>query len=883
VLRITLKDLFARKRRLATTGIAIVLGIAFLSGTQLLSAVLSDSIRSLIGDVYEGVDGVVRSPQTQDTGFGPPLRTPITESVAAKASTVDGVRAATGIVEATTVKLIGKDGKVVGSDFGPPTIVYNSVEDDQLSFGSITKGRLPETATEMVMGFGAAKEGKYSIGDSVSINTQDGTEKFTLVGLTGVGADGERDSGAKTLAFVTPTAQRLAKIPGEFNYVITAATKGTSQDQLATALAAAFPDEQVVTGEKFSEENQDQISQFVDILSTFVTVFGVIALIVACFIIYNTFSIVVAQRSRETALLRAVGARRRQVLLATLLEAVVVGFIASLLGLLGGVALATLLQAAVSTQFGVQDRLPQITLSVVITALVIGIGVTVLSAVVPAIRSTRIPPIAALSEVSLDRSDMSRSRLVWGTGMLVIGTILMALGLTETGPNPLWQVGGAALLILISVSLVLGPLIAAPVSRLLAKPFSAGGRMSGRLAGENAARNPKRTAATAAALTIGVTLVTVIAVLASSIKTSVDSTVRESLKADFIVNATGFSFGSGVPSNVADQITALPEVAISSPVRFSLARLTDDYGKAEAAKNPKKSEATAGIIGGSDSSPDGEDTFLLGIDPTTFFEVVDTGIAEGSPKDIVGDSIVTTAETATKRGWKLGDKIPVYFAQTGVQQLRLAMLTERKIGQSDLYIPLETFEPNVLPGFNIDNAIYVTAKSGASLPTLRKELDRLVADQPAVKVQDLNEYVASQTGPIDTFLNIVYALLGLAIIIALIGIANTLSLSILERTRELGLLRAVGMSRKQLRQTVRQEAAIIAVFGTLMGLVIGISFSIALSAVISTDNADVFTFNLPVGQLLIITIVAALAGIVAAIIPARRAARLDVLAAISSI
>ncbi|MFM7067924.1 MAG: FtsX-like permease family protein, partial [Actinomycetes bacterium] len=329
MLRIALKDVLARKRRLVTTSIAIALGIAFLTGTQLLSTILSDSIRTLVGDTYEGIDAVVRSPNTQKVGFGNEIRSPIPENLEAKVRAVNGVADAAGIVEAVTAQLIGKDGKVVGSGFGPPTIVYNWVEDPKLRYGTLRSGRGPKQADEMVLDFGAAEDGGYVIGDTVTVAGQTSSSKFTLVGLTGLGAKGTSAGGAKQLQFITPVAQVLGTIPGEFSYVVASAEPGVSQQELTNAIAAATPGQQVVTGDRFSTENQDNISKFVDILRIFVSVFGVISIFVACFIIYNTFSIIVAQRTRETALLRAIGARRRQVLAATMAEALLIGAVAS--------------------------------------------------------------------------------------------------------------------------------------------------------------------------------------------------------------------------------------------------------------------------------------------------------------------------------------------------------------------------------------------------------------------------------------------------------------------------------------------------------------------------------------------------------------------------
>jgi putative ABC transport system permease protein len=880
VLRVALKDLLARKRRLVTTSIAIVLGIAFLTGTQLLSGSLSDSIKSLVADVYDGIDAVVQSPQVQESPFGPALRNPVPSSLVDEVLAVDGVRTAEGVIEATGTELVGGDGKVVGGGFGPPTITYNWILDEQLRTGRLVDGRGPLSDSEIALDFRTAERLDARVGDTVRLATlQQGTEEFTLVGLVGLGEEGDRSSGARVMFFTTPTAQRLSNQPGQFNFVWVAARDGLSQAELADRLAAALPGQQVLTGDAFSEQNQEDISQFVDILGTFVSVFGWIALFVAVFIIYNTFSIIVTQRTRETALLRAVGARRSQVVVAGLLEAVVVGLIASVLGLLAGMALASLLLAAVGSIFTVANRVPSLGVDTVVFALAVGVGITLVSSLIPTLRSSKIPPIAALTETAVDRSGVSRARKAWGAALVLGGLALLGAGLADTLSPPIAWVGAGAALLLVSVAVILGPLIAAPVSRLLAAPFSVSGRLAGRLAGENAARNPRRTSASAAALTVGVTVVVVIAIVAASIKESFDRTIAQSVRADFVVATASIASFGAIPRGLPDRVAELPGVAAASPTRFTFLRLLD---AAATESGTPREPVPPGLVGAPDDAPDGEDTFALGIDPSTWFEVVDSGDLQGDPADLTAGTMAANAGYANERGWRLGDRIPVYFGASGRQELTLALLFDADVGQGDLYLPLATLEGNVLPIFDVDAQIYVRAEDGADLDRLRRDLEALVADIPTVVVQDLNEFIEAQTGPLNTIVAIVYGLLGLALLIALIGIANTLSLSVMERTRELGLLRAVGMSRRQLRSLVRTESAIIATFGTLIGLVIGILFSIALTVTVASQTPDLFTYHLPVGQLVVITLVAALAGVVAAWFPARRAARMDVLAAIAT-
>ncbi len=882
MLRVALKDILARKRRLVTTGLAIVLGIAFLTGTQLLSTVLKDSIGSVFNDAYSGYDAVVRSPEIQELGFGQGIHQPVPEGLVKQVSSISGVEAASGLVETTSAQLIGRDGKIAGSSFGPPTVVYNWIDDSGLRLGKLIDGHGPESDNEIVLDFGSAKTLGYSVGDTVPVSTYAGVERFELVGLIGLGRDGEVSIGATALLFNTPTAQRIGQVPKQFNYVAARAEPGVDQEMLVNAISASLPSVQVLTGQQFIKESSDSVSKIVDILTTFVAVFGYVALFVACFIIYNTFAILVAQRTRETALLRAIGARRRQVLAATVLEAGLVGLVASVLGLVGGMLLATALKSVVGDLFRVDTSTPTLSLGEIATAFGVGVGVTILSGFVPAWRASRVPPIAALSEADIDRAGVSRSRIVWGSVMLLAGAGLAVAGFAKVGPSHLVEFGLGAAFVLISVSLVLGPLIVAPVSRLLARVTFRKGSVVARLAGENASRNPRRTASTAAALTIGVTLVTLIAVLASSIRASVDTAVSDSVKADYIISVQGLTLAAGIPSSVVEEVKALDDVAIASPLRFGPFRMTDSYGRAH--RSVGSDNASLGAIAGAEGNvPVGQDDFMIGIDPKTVFDVFDFGTVNGSTTDLSAGTIMASSNTAEKRGWKLGDEIPVYFAKTGPQKLKLVATFSTDSPMGNYFVPLETFNKNSLGLFSVDFLMYVKGADGVDSARLRSQLDRVVKDMPAVSVQNVGEYVEAQTAPFDTFLAVVYGLLFLAVIIALIGIANTLSLSVLERTRELGLLRAVGMSRRQLQASIVGESLIIAIFGTAMGLLLGIVFSASLSTVIAAENPQVFSYTLPVLSLVAITVVAMVSGVLAALLPAWRASRLDVLDAISSV
>jgi putative ABC transport system permease protein len=887
VLRVAFKDLMARKRRLVTTGLAVILGIAFLTGTQILGGVLNDSIDSLITDVYSGYDAVVRSPDVQEAPFGE-FRPPVDASVADRAGEVPEARAAFGIVESPTAQLVGSDGKALSTGFGPPTLVYNWI-DDPVRPGVLVEGRGPESDAEMAMDFKVASDNDWEIGDTITVLSQQSTRDFELVGILGLGEEGDQFSGAKPLFFTTAVAQELADLEGRFSYVAAGAADGVSQQDLSEALAAELEGLQVITGDEFTQENVDATAQFVGILTTAVSVFGYIALVVAAFIIYNTFSIIVAQRTRETGLLRAIGAGRGQVILATLAEALIIGLFASLLGLVFGSLLATGIKAATGQVLTVESGIAWPNGATVVLALVVGMGITSLSAVIPAVRASRISPIAALGEMGTDRTAVSRTRQVWGFALLAGGVVLAALALTgAVESNQLQLVGLGLFLILLSVAVILGPLLARPASSFLSWPFTRRGSVTARLGAENAARNPRRTAATAAALTVGVTLVVVIAVLANSIKASVTEEIEEGLGGvDLIVSAGNFSF-LGVPTEVTEQAASIDGIESVSPWKFAQLVLLDDKALEEAAEQAESDEEEStedppAVFGTQDIAPDGEAAFATGFAPD-YWDVIDMGDIQGDPTESPGSAIVARAKEVEDRGWEVGDTIPVYFAATGEQDLTLVATFSDGLGPDDnFYVPNEVVTANATPGFDNDFLLTVVTEDDDEVrASVQEQLEALVEDRPDIVVQDLAEYIQTQTSFIDTFVAVIYGLLALAVIIALIGIGNTLSLSVLERTREFGLLRAVGMSRSQLRWTLRSESAIVAVFGTLMGMVIGILFAIALAYAISADDPGLLTLRLPVAQLVIITVLAALAGVIAAILPARRAVRLDMLEAIAS-
>jgi putative ABC transport system permease protein len=517
------------------------------------------------------------------------------------------------------------------------------------------------------------------------------------------------------------------------------------------------------------------------------------------------------------------------------------------LGLVAGIGVAAGLKALLAG-FGLDIPAAGIvvTARAVLASLLTGVLVSVASAVLPARRASKVAPIAALRDLAHDRSGRSRRRVVIGAAVTTAGAASLSLGLLSQSDRGLPAVGLGAAVIFLGVA-VLGPVIARPVSRLIGAPLPALTGMAGRLARDNAIRNPKRTAATAAALMIGVSLVCFVTIVASSSKASADAQIDKAFTGDFVLDAGSLHAG-GLSHDLAERLDRLPEIKAASGVRQTVAR-----------------------IGGAASD-------LVAVDPATYGEIVDLDVTRGRLEDLDQDGIAVRDTVATAKGWSVGDTVPVRFAQTGEQQLTVAAIYRNKdVAGGDYVMGLAAHEANVADRF--DTKVLVVKADRVSAADARTAIDKLTADYPTAKLHDQTEYKTAQAAQIDRFVNLVYVLLALAVLIALFGIANTLVLSIFERTRELGLLRAVGMTRRQVRSMVRWESVIIALLGAFLGLAVGLFASWAMVTAVADEGARL---QLPTGQLAVVTLIAALAGMLAAVLPAHRASRLNVLAAIAT-
>jgi putative ABC transport system permease protein len=847
VLHVTWKGLLAHKIRLATTAIAVLIGVAFMAGTLVLTATIGSTFDGLYADINAGTDVVVRGAQSVNAGFGD-VRGPVPESVLATVQAVDGVRIAEGNVNGYA-QYVGKDGKAVGNpNRGAPTLGFAWSDDESLNPLRLASGTAPQNPDDVVVDKATADKEGFAVGDRVTILTQAGSEQFTVSGIARFG-NVDSPLGATLAVFTTPTAQRVLGLPGQFSAIAAAADPGISQQELASRVQEVLPDGlEAVTGKDLTEEQQSQTRQIVGSFSTFLLVFAAVALFVGCFLIYNTFSIIVAQRGREMALLRAIGAARRQVLTSVLVEALVTGFVASAIGVVVGMGVAVGLRSLLSAfGFGIPATGLTVEPNAIIVPIVVGVLITVASAFFPARKASKVPPVAAMRSVQIDDSSRSVTRMILGALILGLGILQLFIGLVSRPDNALLIVGGGVVFTFLGVA-ALGPVIARPVARVIGWPIARFRHMPGVLARDNAMRNPKRTASTAAALMIGVGLVAFILIFWSSATDSIRGVVNKGFVGDFVVQSNA-GFDGGLPPSVATQIRALPEVATVAETRNVVAEV------------------------------DGNGAFMLAVNPQTFGTLADLQVQDGTLDALAGTgTIAVYDQTAKDKGWAVGDTVPVTFPATGPQELTVvATFGEQNIGGTYL-IGLPTAEANT--AVQVDNSVYVKLAPGVSPDAGRKAIETVTDAYPNAQVQDKVEFADSIVGQVTSLLLFVIVLLLLAVVIALIGIANTLALSIFERTREIGLLRAVGMTRTQVRSAVRWESVIMALLGTALGLVIGLFFGWALIRALADQGFD--TFSVPIPLLVLVVVVAFGAGVLAAVFPARRASNLNVLAAISS-
>ena len=840
--RAAIRSLLARKVRLVLTGLAVVLGVGFMAGTFVLTDTMTQAFNDLVETQTSSIDVLVRSSNafTAQTS-SLEERESMPQSVLQDVAGVPGVAEAVGdvlgyaqIVDPTTDKVIGT--------FGPPTAAsgWNDLNGFTLKPG----GSPPRGPDQVVIDAASAEAHDIQVGDEVRILFEGPPGEFEVVGLAGYG---EEDSlfGATWALFDLPTAQAVLGKEGQLDSVSVVAEEGVSGVELQRRIAEVLPDgTEAVTAATVTSEAQDQISTGLGFLRTAFLVFAFVSLFVGAFIIFNTFAIIVAQRTRELALFRALGASGRQVMTSVVIEAVVIGLVSSALGVLFGIGIAILLKGALNAVgFEIPASGTVLLTRTFIVSIVVGTVVTVIAALVPARRAARVAPIEALREAQ-DRPGRSlRFRIVSGVVVLALGVAPLLYGLFGRPADALQFVGIGVALTFIGVAM-LTPLIARPVAAGIGLPIRRTG-VPGKLGRENSMRNPRRTAATASALMIGLGLVVFVAVFGASAKASTTVVLERTLKADFILTSPTFS---GFSTSAAEDVRAVPGVETVSQVR----------------------QAEAKVEGGT--------VFVTGLDPATFDDVSELGVVEGSVADLgAPDTIAIHEDIAATEGWGIGDTVDVEWPSTGRGDLEVAVIYAENGLIGDWATSLETYDANVAQ--ELDLFVLIKAGDGANVAAVRSDLEDALEPYPNIEVQDQAEFREMYATFLNQVLNLVTALLLFAVIIALFGVMNTLYLSIYERTRELGLLRAVGLTRRQTRSMVRWEAVIISIMGALLGVVIGIAFGWALQQALEPEGFS--ELGIPGGQLVVYVVLAAVLGVFFAIFPARRAARLNVLEAIS--
>ena len=833
MLRTALKSIAANRLRMSLTALSIVLGVAFVAGSFVFTDTINARFETLFTDVYAGVDATVRPDEASPGG------TSLDEELLAEVLDVDGVEAAAGGVGGFA-QMIDEDGEPIGGQ-GPPTLGFSWTDETALNSLTIAEGngRAPDTPEEVVIDVATAEGQGFTLGDRVDIQTVGGVDTFTIVGLANFGSE-DNLAGATLSAFEMTRAQELFGMEGRLSAIDILATEGTDTESLLSNVEAVLPSGvEVVSGEQQTQEQLDAVTEGLGFLSTALLAFAGIAVFVGAFVIQNTFRITIAQRVRELALLRAVGATGSQVVRLVIVEAAVIAVIASMVGVFAGIGVAELIKTAMNAAgLGIPEGPLTVEVRTVVVAMAVGVLVTLFSSLLPARRAASIPPVAAMSETSARTTPKSlRTRSITGVIVFGFGVLAMSVGLMVENGASLALVAAGAIGLFMGSS-ILAPMIARPVARVLSAPFRG---VTPRLARENTIRQPRRTASTASALMVGVALVAFTSIFAASIKSSVNDTLEASFPADLAFASTNFTVG--VSPVAVEALSEAEEFAVVSAIN------TNSFQIDETELN------------------------IAAVD----VETVDRVYALDASIDVreLDDGLLVHESTLESRDWEVGDVVAASFP-TEERQLTIAgTFTEGTFAQ---YILSEDQYLDLYGEENITIA-FARLAEGVTLDEGQEAASSALVEFPTVDVNTKSDQIAEAEAQVDQLVTLFTGLLSLALVIALLGIANTLALSIVERTREIGLLRAVGMLRRQVRQMVRWEALITAVFGAILGLTVGVGIGYGVVASLADDGLG--SFSLPAGQLLFWLVIAAIAGLIASIGPARKAARLDVLAAIS--
>jgi len=849
LLSLALKNLWARKLRSLGSALAVFIGVALVAGTYVLTDTINAAFDNIFHESLKNTAVVIthRQPVRQQSGEAPTLPASLLKRVRG----VSGVKLAAGAIFTPGGIFNGRHS--VGSQFAPKFI--SSELPPTLESLTYVAGKRPANGSEVSLDKAAADDAGLTLGDDVRVAGQRRARTYRLVGLTELG--GASFGGASIAQLTLPEAQLITNMRGRFDQISVASEPAVTPGVLRARIERVVPSSvRVETGTQDADRQSRQIRSDLSFLPTFLLVFAGIALIVGAFVIFNTFSITVAQRVREFGMLRTIGASRRQILRAVLGEALVVGILASGLGLAGGLGFAKAIEALFN---GIGIGLPTTALVVatrtVVVALLVGVLVTLVASMVPAVRSTRVPPIAALRDAeplpsrrrSAIYAAISAVLGAGGLGLLLIG---LFANVQDSGQAAALTGGGAAA-VLLAVSLF-SPRLVRPLASAIGAPLERLRGLVGRLARENTQRKPARTAATSAAVMIGLALVVFVTIFAAGLKASIANAIDSNFQGQLeIQNTNGFG---PIPSAAAAAVRKVPGVGVVSTLRTAQVKVDGVSGNQQ----------------------------VSGLDPTTATRVLSLdyqgGASASTLRNLANGEAIVSQDFADSNDLGVGDRITLLSQLARRPSFRIVGTVKDNAGLLGSFVVTQAAMARDL-GTTEDTFDFVRLTPGASEGAVKARIKPLLRGRfPTTEVLNQTQLKQNQENSINTLLGLVYALLSLAVVVSLFGIANTLALSIHERTRELGIVRAVGMSRRQVRRMIRYEAVITALIGALLGLVLGAAFA----ALVTRPLADQgFILTYPVGTLVLIVVVAALAGVLVAIGPARRASRLDVLDALA--
>ncbi|MFD5713807.1 ABC transporter permease [Streptomyces pharetrae] len=839
--RTALRNVLAHKARLLMTVLAVMLGVAFVSGTLVFTNTISEAYQNSSAKGFDQVDVAV-DPEYQESEGDTLGRTPeLTQAILDASARVPGAASATGVVTGFTA-LADKDGELVGNGFQSQGGNYWGTDDPRYP---LVEGHAPKGRGEVLIDAKTAERTGYRVGDTLRLSV-DGPVLTPKVAGVFTTDDGNVAAGGSLTLFDTATAQQLFGKKGTYDQIAVRAKPGVTQSALKAELDKALPADRVetTTGQRLADDQAEMIASQMSGMKQGLLVFAGIALFVGTFIIANTFTMLVAQRTKELALLRAVGASRRQVTRTVLIEAFVVGVVAAVTGLVAGVGIGAGLRSLMgSLGETVPDGPLVITPGTVGAALAVGVLVTMLAAWLPGRRAAKIPPVAAMSSVHAKASVKSLVlRNTIGALFSAAGVAVVLAATTMSGSDGQAPMGLGACLLIIGV-FVLTPLLSRPLIAAAAPVLRLFG-VSGKLARQNSVRNPRRTAATASALMIGLTLITGMTVMAGSLQKSIDKMASEAIRADYVVFMAN---GNALSPDVEKELKETEGVTATSPMRNSAARIG------------------------------GETEYLTGVAGATFGDLTKLPVEDGA-FEVGGDRVVVDEDTAKSRGWTAGSSFTASFEDGEKEKLTVAGVYQANEMMSGIMLDLATLAPHQTDPS--DMQVMVKTADGTSDAT-KNRLEQALGSNPAIKVQDKKDISQDIAQMFTMMLNMLYGLLAMAVIVAVLGVINTLAMSVFERSQEIGMLRAIGLDRTGIKRMVRLESLVISLFGGVLGIGLGVFFGWAAGELMASSMAT-YELVLPWTRMAVFLLLAAAVGVLAALWPARRAARLNMLTAIKS-